>query len=170
MQFVDSFNLLGVEAMQLPCIKGEGAPTSATTGAVGLLYMNTKTGDLYKFISVTGSVYTWAALVPANIVTSVNDVAPDENGNVVVKTGSSVPHVVIEVDPEALTATCNYKGTEVVSFVTQKQPFTCVVTNNREYYHGNPCLVFRSGELSYKLEEYVITTGFGSETWRVMKL
>lgn len=84
MNYVESFNLLGVAVMQIPCVKRKGAPTTATKGAVGLLYMNTDNGDMYKCIAVTGNTYTWVALVemPKNIVQSVNGIAPDENGNV----------------------------------------------------------------------------------------
>ena len=59
MNFVDHLNMYGVEAMQLPCIKGGGAPTEATEGAVGLLYMDTNNGAMYKCIAVEDSAYTW---------------------------------------------------------------------------------------------------------------
>lgn len=47
MNYVESFNLLGIDAKQIPCIKGEGAPTTSTEGAVGCFYMDTLTGDIY---------------------------------------------------------------------------------------------------------------------------
>lgn len=89
MNYVESFNLFGVEVMQLPCIKGEGEPTTATKGAVGLMYMDTVTGDMYKCTAVNGEDYNWGALVvlPANIVQSVNGKAPDQTGNVQVEAG-----------------------------------------------------------------------------------
>jgi hypothetical protein len=59
MNFVKSFNLLGVEAQQIPCITGEGAPTTTTEGAVGCLYMDTTNGAVYKCIGVEGGAYTW---------------------------------------------------------------------------------------------------------------
>lgn len=61
MKFVKGFdiNKCGVEYKQVPCITGEGAPTTATKGAVGCLYMDTLTGDTYKCIAVTDGVYTW---------------------------------------------------------------------------------------------------------------
>lgn len=62
MNYVDSFDLFGVKARQKACIPGEGAPTSATKSAVGDLYMDTVTGDIYKCIAVTDGVYTWKPL------------------------------------------------------------------------------------------------------------
>ena len=63
MNYVDSFNLFGVEAAQIPCIKGAGAPTTNTEGAVGCLYMNINDGELYKCTAVSDGVYTWRTLV-----------------------------------------------------------------------------------------------------------
>lgn len=68
MNYVEKFNLFGVEAMQIPCIKGDGAPTTATPGAVGCLYMNTATGKLYKCTAVSGEVYTWVELVEGAVL------------------------------------------------------------------------------------------------------
>lgn len=62
MNYVDSFNLFGVEAKQNPSIKGSGAPTTSTEGAVGCLYMDIGTGDVYKCTSATDGVYTWKYL------------------------------------------------------------------------------------------------------------
>ena len=59
MNYVESLNLLGVEAKQIACIKGEGVPTTQTEGKVGCLYMNTTTGDIYKCINDTDNVYSW---------------------------------------------------------------------------------------------------------------
>ena len=89
MNYVENFNLLGVEVMQLPCIKGKGKPTTATKGAVGLLYMDTVTSEMYKCTAVNGEDYNWDALVvlPANIVQTVNGKAPDKTGNVQVEAG-----------------------------------------------------------------------------------
>ncbi len=70
MNFVDNLNMYGVEAMQLPCIKRSGAPTEATEGAVGLLYMNTDNGTMYKCIAVENGVHTWELLASGGGVTS----------------------------------------------------------------------------------------------------
>jgi hypothetical protein len=63
MNFVKSFNIFGVDATQISCIKGEGIPTSLTEGDVGCLYMDTDSGKVYKCVSpgkwiVFESVYT----------------------------------------------------------------------------------------------------------------
>lgn len=59
MNFVENSDFFGVEASQIPCINGEGAPTTETEGAVGCLYMDTLTGEIYKCTEVSDSVYTW---------------------------------------------------------------------------------------------------------------
>lgn len=59
MNYVKSFDLFGVPATQIPATPGSGAPTTATEGAVGCLYMDTNTGDLYKCTAVVDGVYTW---------------------------------------------------------------------------------------------------------------
>ncbi len=62
MNYVESFDLLGVKAKQLPCITGEGVPTTATKGAVGLLYMDTAdNGKIYKCTKAENGVYTWVS-------------------------------------------------------------------------------------------------------------
>ena len=64
MNYVESFKLFGTEAAQIPCIKGDGAPTTSTPGAVGCLYMDTasENHDLYKCTSASGGSYTWVSL------------------------------------------------------------------------------------------------------------
>lgn len=59
MNYVKSFDLFGVPAAQIPAIPGSGAPTTTTEGAVGCLYMDTDTGNLYKCTAVADGVYTW---------------------------------------------------------------------------------------------------------------
>lgn len=59
MNYVESLNLFGVEAKEIPCIKGSGAPNDSTVGEVGLLYMNTDNGDMYKCTFISNGVYTW---------------------------------------------------------------------------------------------------------------
>lgn len=62
MNYVKHFNMYGVSAMQIPCVTGTEAPTEVTKGAVGLLYMNTTNGDVYKCTSVTGGINKWSKL------------------------------------------------------------------------------------------------------------
>lgn len=59
MNYVKSFDLFGVPAAQIPATPGSGAPTIATEGAVGCLYMDTDTGNLYKCTGVADGTYTW---------------------------------------------------------------------------------------------------------------
>ena len=77
MNYVESLNLFGIEAKEIPCIKGSGAPTESTVGAVGLLYMDTNTGDMYKCTAVGNGVYVWKALVEGDpIVEPAEDDIP----------------------------------------------------------------------------------------------
>lgn len=62
MNYVESFNLFGTKAAQIPCIKGSIAPTTSTPGAVGCLYMDTAKGDIYKCVSVSENQCTWESL------------------------------------------------------------------------------------------------------------
>ena len=68
MDFVKSFDLLGKEAKQIACIEIDGAPTTSTIGAVGVLGMDTKTGDLYTCTAVSSGAYTWVKLISSDEV------------------------------------------------------------------------------------------------------
>ena len=59
MDFIESFDLFGIEAKQIPSITGEGAPAVTTEGAVGCLYMDTLSGDMYKCIAVNEEEFIW---------------------------------------------------------------------------------------------------------------
>lgn len=59
MNYVENFNFYGVDAKEIPCIKGEGIPTETMEGAVGCLYMDTNTGTVYKCIAVSDGKCTW---------------------------------------------------------------------------------------------------------------
>lgn len=65
MNFVDSFNLLGVEARQIPCIIGNGTPTAMTEGEVGCLYMDVSsdTKDMYKCVAIENGQYVWQSCI-----------------------------------------------------------------------------------------------------------
>ena len=69
MNYVKSSNMFGVDTKEIPCITGEGVPTTETEGAVGCLYMNTLTGEIYKCTAIADGAYTW--------VSNAND---DKNG------------------------------------------------------------------------------------------
>lgn len=59
MNYVKHLNIYGVEAKEVPCINGVGEPTGSTEGAVGCLYMDTDTGEIYKCIAVENDERTW---------------------------------------------------------------------------------------------------------------
>ena len=62
--FVNDMNLFGNHIKQIPCIVGEGSPTSDTYGAVGMLYMDSSNnGEMYKCVKVEDDKYTWEKLV-----------------------------------------------------------------------------------------------------------
>lgn len=71
MNYVDHFNLFGIDAKQIPCDTGEGDPTTATVGPVGGFYMNTLTGDVYKCVSAAGGVYSWERMGEVNYTTRI---------------------------------------------------------------------------------------------------
>lgn len=66
MNFVKWLNLFGVEAKEIPCLLGSGAPTNATIGAVGLFYMDTDNGNVYKCTAASDNAYTWEVLESGN--------------------------------------------------------------------------------------------------------
>lgn len=59
MKFLSSLDIFNEPAKEIPCIPGSGAPTTETEGAVGSLYMDSDTGDIYKCTAVSEGVYTW---------------------------------------------------------------------------------------------------------------
>lgn len=67
MKFVDAFNINGVCAKQIPCIKLNGRPNAATEGRVGLLGIDVTSPlyEVYKCVAVNGSIYTWELLAPS---------------------------------------------------------------------------------------------------------
>lgn len=95
MNYVQSLNLFGVEAKEIPCITKSGAPTTTTVGVVGLLYMDTDNGDVYKCTAVNDNVYTWESMHSGGnvdltgVVKSVNGKTPDENGDVEITVSGS---------------------------------------------------------------------------------
>ena len=61
MNYVDSFNLFGVEARQIPCIELNGVPTEETEGAVGLLGIDiaSENKEIYKCTDVVNGLFIW---------------------------------------------------------------------------------------------------------------
>lgn len=56
---LNEMDLAIVDLAKKATISGKGAPNIATEGAVGRLYMDEDTGDLYKCIAAEDGVYTW---------------------------------------------------------------------------------------------------------------
>lgn len=61
MNYIESFNLFGVPAQQITCVKLHGAPTETTEGAVGVIGMDVDSPyhELYKCTSAENNTYTW---------------------------------------------------------------------------------------------------------------
>lgn len=67
MDFVNDFVFNdSPQVKQIPCIKGNGAPTTETVGAVGCFYMDTDNGAVYKCTSVESGVYEWKGMDGGN--------------------------------------------------------------------------------------------------------
>lgn len=111
MNYVESLNLFGVEAKEIPCIKGEGEPTTNTEGAVGCFYMNTLNGDIYKCVSVNAGNYKWDYFVtPISVVEDclVGDGLILEDGESTIK---SVNHTYEQMASVGLTGYFAEDGT-----------------------------------------------------------
>ena len=67
MNYVESFNLLGLEARQITCIKFNENPTTSTEGAIGMLGMNVNSGAIYKCTNVNNGSYTWVPIEPSEV-------------------------------------------------------------------------------------------------------
>ena len=104
MNYVEHLDLFGVPVKEIPCIKGSGAPTSATVGAVGLLYMDETTGDIYKCVAVADDVYTWERMPSGSDVSRISEEIGnvseqiDDLKNAVSEVEYSVDGQVVEVD------------------------------------------------------------------------
>lgn len=48
MNYVKNLKFFGIDAKEIPCLTGAGAPTLETEGAVGMFYMDEGTGAVYK--------------------------------------------------------------------------------------------------------------------------
>ena len=85
MDYVEHFDILGVDTKQIPCIKLQGVPNAATEGAVGLLGINMLSADheMYVCIDVKGSVYTWIP-IKADSDCKVTDAKVDSSGDLII--------------------------------------------------------------------------------------
>lgn len=95
MNYVNGFDLFGIEARQVTCDCANGAPTSSTPGKVGMLYMNIDNGDIYKCISSSSGTTTWSLLATSedSIKNTVNNALAiaKENGEFNGETGPQGP-------------------------------------------------------------------------------
>lgn len=84
MNYINSFNLLGVEARQRPCLLGNGAPGATLTATIGELYMDTNSGVIYKCTAVVDGVCVWVSEISysyGNVISvnhrGYNTIAPE---------------------------------------------------------------------------------------------
>lgn len=62
MQYINYIEINGVRGDIPVNQSGKGAPTTSTEGAVAQIYMDENTGDLYKCIQATKTVFTWVKI------------------------------------------------------------------------------------------------------------
>lgn len=62
MDYVKYIDLFGEPVATIPCIVGSVAPTAATFGKVGCLYMNDKNGSVYACTAAADGAYTWVPI------------------------------------------------------------------------------------------------------------
>lgn len=189
MNYVKSFDLFGVPAMQIPAAPGSGAPTTATEGAVGCLYMDTDTGNLYKCTSVADGVYTWveagngsggglnetAASLLIGILRSVHIYDGDQSGKITALaaelgvTEEEEPDTPVEPDdpvtPEATLSSISatYSGGDVAVGTTVTDLTGIVVTAH--YSDGSTATVTGytlSGEIAEGSN--TVTVSYGGKT------
>lgn len=109
MNYVDSLDIFGIEAKEIPCIKGSGAPLSSTVGAVGLFYMNTDNGDVYKCTDVNDNKYTWEPM---------NSSSQSSGGNA--EDGFSPIAKVEQTDTGAVVSITDKNGTTTATITNGK--------------------------------------------------
>ena len=65
MNYVESLDILGEKAKQIPCIVLHGHPTTSTEGAVGVLGLDVDSPghDLYKCVGINNGSYVWEIAV-----------------------------------------------------------------------------------------------------------
>lgn len=78
MEYVESYDLFGVETKQIPCILGAGPPTVETEGAVGCFYWDTDNRELYVCVAASGATYTWIPLL-GDIETALDGIIAIQN-------------------------------------------------------------------------------------------
>lgn len=133
MNFVEHLNLFGIDFKDIPCLRDQGAPTTSTLGAVGLLYMNKDNGDLYKCISDSDGIYVWTEIANSSGGgLGINSVGINGSGELVIvysdNTASNLGKVVGDKGPTGKTAyqyakDGGYTGTEAQFSAKLAVPF-----------------------------------------------
>lgn len=153
MNYVKYFNLFGVDTKEIPCITGKGAPTAETVGAVGLFYMDTDTGEVYKCIGVSelDGVYAWVPLGDNIKIaqTTGNSDSAVMSQNATTKALSEIeeyiglPKNLFDVNTFSTTVPANWGISVTDSDVT--------FTHLREYTSGSPTapLSLEAGEYAF---------------------
>lgn len=64
MQFLNDLGLFHYNGKEIPCIVEKGAPTHQTEGAIGVLYMDSGNGNLYKCVAADSpsKTYNWVII------------------------------------------------------------------------------------------------------------
>lgn len=162
MNYVKSFNVIGTDVAQIPCIRASGAPTKTTTGDVGSLYMDTDTGNLYKCVSVTEDSYVWETMSNADD-SKVGD-KPWSSKNIVNKLcppfteiGSAAICEPVEGYPLEVVSHINPKsdGTEWESITLKQCGKNILDTINPKVYHQNastPQLLYTLTDTGVRME------------------
>lgn len=117
--YVNSFNLFGIEARQKPTLTGKGAPTSATAGTVGELYMDAETGKLYKCVSENEGVYAWEKMYEENTVMYSEQELTDEQKKQARDNIDALGKTRVEQEALPFTYTTSYAN--ATTFVYTKQ-------------------------------------------------
>ena len=86
MVYVKSFDILGVDTAQIPCIELQGVPNAATVGVVGLLGMDVTSegSEIYVCTDVNGAVYTWKPLKDGKDGTCVVKSEINDSGELII--------------------------------------------------------------------------------------
>ena len=138
MQFVESFDLFGTKVKPIASIRGSGAPTAETEGAVGCLYMDTDTGNIYKCVGVANGVYTWLDLGGAVAVPSTYR----HIRTVTVTEEEGAKQIDVDTDSEGNPFACS----DFLIFATYP-----ITTAQIQVYIGSPCwnwITFEPGAMA----------------------
>lgn len=122
MEYVKGRDLFGSgPSKEIPCLTGSGAPTTATVGAVGCLYMDEDTGNLYKCTAAADGVYTWKDAEADNLY-YIPKVTDNGNGSLTFAWTPSVSGYPIPKPTTVTLPTGSNSGTSVVYIAQDTEP------------------------------------------------